>query len=346
MTIKYTTGSWNPVVGCSPIASGCKYCYAAREASTRLAHLPAYEGLTKDGNWTGLLRERDAKTWQVPLRRQKPQTYFVCSTSDLFHESIYPAWIDRAWATMALSPRHTFDVLTKRADRASEHLNDPQFSRRVSLWVDVIRRQMPANNQCHEITVPNLAIQPLRNVRLGASASTSADLRKQINGLRTAPANIRWLSLEPLIKEMSLAAEGILPHEASWEATEPSPSGKSQGTCMTCARVSPGFEKVCRTIGMVTYPIDWIVIGGESGPNARPFHVEWGLKLVAEAKFANVPVYFKQLGSNAYLNGQPYPTKHRKGEDPKEWPDDELRTQQHPEFTQIVHDGATKLTFT
>jgi len=292
-----------------------------------LAHLPDYADLAKDGKWTGVVRFRPQRAFD-PIRKRKPQTYFVCSTSDIFHPSVERPWIDKVWATMSLSPHHTFDVLTKRAERAAEYLSDPELGSRLRLWMQDIQMQFP-KHPCRTIELPDLSLKPLANVRLGASASTAKDLKEQVRWLKQAPARVRWLSLEPLLEPISLAAEGVLPHMAQWVDTDPSPSGRQQGRCTVCGRVSPGFEKVCSTYGMIDSLIDWIVIGGESGPKARPFNIEWAMTIIKQARFANVPVYMKQVGANAWLGNKFFRTVHPKGEDPTEWPK-ELFVQQEP----------------
>jgi protein gp37 len=103
--IEWTDATWNPIVGCTHVSAGCDNCYAAREASGRLAHLPAYAGLAVDGKFTGkvnLLAER----LDQPVRWAKPRMVFVNSMSDLFHPGVGVYFTARVFAIMLLTPRH------------------------------------------------------------------------------------------------------------------------------------------------------------------------------------------------------------------------------------------------
>ena len=124
--IEWTDETWNPIVGCSLVSPGCTNCYAMTQANRirRLQKDPPsspYFGTTKIVNgkpvWTGKVALALDRTLLEPLRRRKPTVYFVNSMGDLFHEDVPDAWIDRVFAVMALTPRHTFIVLTKRAKR-------------------------------------------------------------------------------------------------------------------------------------------------------------------------------------------------------------------------------------
>src|SRR5690606_6198863 len=122
--IECTQRTWNPIVGCSIVSPGCTNCYAMQMAARiermnpRLEH---YKGLTKRVNgkavWTGTLALAPGKTLLEPLRTKKPTMWFVNSMSDLFHEDVPDEWIDRVFAVMALTPQHTYQVLTKRSAR-------------------------------------------------------------------------------------------------------------------------------------------------------------------------------------------------------------------------------------
>ncbi len=124
--IEWTEDTWNPVTGCSRVSAGCDHCFAAR-ISHRFAHTKAYEGLTVlNGNgyrhFNGtvrLLPERLAD----PIKRKRPTTWFVNSMSDPFHEKVPFEFIDKVMAVMAFTPRHTYQVLTKRPQRMEEYLS-------------------------------------------------------------------------------------------------------------------------------------------------------------------------------------------------------------------------------
>ena len=120
--IEWTDATWNPIVGCSIVSPGCTNCYAMQMAARIETMRPShYDGTTKkvNGNavWTGKVALAPDTILTAPLRWKRPRKIFVNSMGDLFHESIPDADIDRAFAVMALSPQHTFQVLTKRAER-------------------------------------------------------------------------------------------------------------------------------------------------------------------------------------------------------------------------------------
>jgi len=123
--IEWTDATWNPITGCAIDTPGCINCYAMRLAGTRLKHHPSRKGLTKmvKGKpvWTGEVRLNEAWLKQ-PLQWARPRRIFVCAHGDLFYESVPDEWIDKVFAVMALASRHTFQVLTKRADRMRAYI--------------------------------------------------------------------------------------------------------------------------------------------------------------------------------------------------------------------------------
>ena len=134
--IAWSEATWNPIAGCSKISAGCKNCYAIRDAG-RLAgnantNIAAkYEGVTKNGNWTGNINLAADTTIRQPMRWSRPRLIFVNSMSDLFHESIPLNWIDLIFAVIAMCPQHVFQVLTKRVDRMNNYLNSPETRTRI-----------------------------------------------------------------------------------------------------------------------------------------------------------------------------------------------------------------------
>ena len=168
-TIEWTDATWNPVAGCTVISPGCTNCYAMRMAA-RLESMAVekYKGLTRRSGgrsvWTGKIR-LDQKSLDAPKMWSKPKKIFVNSMSDLFHEAVPPAFVARVWNVMADTPRHTYQILTKRPDRMADICN-----------------QLPA----------------LKNVWLGTSVE-NADYLDRIEQLRKVRATIRFISFEPLI---------------------------------------------------------------------------------------------------------------------------------------------------
>jgi protein gp37 len=156
--IEWTESTWNPVTGCTKVSPGCKHCYAERMAE-RLQAM----GQTNYVN--GFELSLQPHMLDLPLSWKKPQTIFVNSMSDLFHEEVPLTYIRRVFDVMERCPQHRFQVLTKRAARLAE-------------------------------LAPRLPWPP--NVWMGVSVE-SAQYRWRIRALREVPAAVRFLSLEPLL---------------------------------------------------------------------------------------------------------------------------------------------------
>jgi protein gp37 len=136
--IEWTDKTWNPVVGCTKVSAGCKNCYAKALHDQR--HKAHVEGKAVPAQYANpfevvqLMPER----LRDPLSWRKPQRVFVNSVSDLFHEDIPDEFIDKVFAVMALTPEHTYQVLTKRPERMAEYSRDPQTPYRVARQIDVL----------------------------------------------------------------------------------------------------------------------------------------------------------------------------------------------------------------
>jgi protein gp37 len=214
-TIEWTEATWNPVRGCTKISAGCKFCYAERFAERFrgvIGH-PYAQGFD-----LRLVPERLAD----PLRWTAPRTIFVNSMSDLFHPGVPDDFISRVFEVMKLARWHTFQVLTKRADRLrdllSTKLNDA--SQYDHIW-------------------------------WGVSVENKRDGLPRIEQLHRTSAPVRFLSIEPLLEDL-------------------------------------GAVNLTR--------LSWVIVGGESGPGARPMKKEWVLSLRAQCRAAGVPFFFKQWG--------------------------------------------------
>ena len=157
-SIEWTNATWNPVTGCTKISPGCKHCYAERMAK-RLQAM----GQANYANGFELTLQKHML--EVPLRWRKPRLVFVNSMSDLFHKDVPTRFIKQVFETMEQASQHTFQVLTKRADRLRE-----------------IASELPWPE----------------NVWMGVSVE-NADYLHRIDDLRAVPASVRFLSLEPLL---------------------------------------------------------------------------------------------------------------------------------------------------
>jgi len=209
-TIEWTEATWNPVTGCTKVSFGCRNCYAER-----MAHRLKAMGLAKYRNGFRVTTHEDVLA--EPLKWKQPRLIFVNSMSDLFHEDVPASFIERVFEVMGLARQHTFQVLTKRPERAAA------MSDRLP-WT--------------------------ANVWLGVSIESSRWLPR-LSSLKEAGAYVKFLSLEPLL--------GPLPD-------------------------------------LTLQEIDWVIVGGESGPGARPMREDWVKEIRDKCINDQVPFFFKQWG--------------------------------------------------
>ena len=277
--IEWTDATWNPITGCSVVSAGCKHCYAMRLAGTRLRHHPSRAGLTRETSagpvWTGKVRLNEAWLDQ-PVRWKKPRRIFVCAHGDLFHPAVPVEWIDQVFAVMALAPQHTFQVLTKRPGRMRNYLTDHAAGGR-HIWVAAQALKMPRGTK----PAPGW---PIPNVWLGVSVEDQATADERIPLLLDTPAAVRWISAEPLLDPLDLS-------NIPWPASHVSFPDSDDITALRPALVELEGTR-----------IDWVVAGGESGPDARPSHPDWFRSLRDQCQLASkrsgvgVPFFFKQWG--------------------------------------------------
>jgi protein gp37 len=279
--IQWTEQTWNPVVGCSIHSPGCTNCYAmsmARRIEAMNEALQAegksgaahYAGTTKvvNGNpvWTGKLALAPEHILLEPYRRRKPTTYFVNSMGDLFHEDAPDDWIDEVFAIMGRCDDgdrgHTFQVLTKRAQRMHDYMNSPRAHK---AW------------NGHRL---GTEAWPPRNVWLGVSAERQKEGEERIPLLLQTPAAVRFVSAEPLIGPLDLMM--LKTGDRVYDAL--------QG----CIGTSVGDGEYDG--GQPCPKLDWVIVGGESGKGARPMSPAWAKLLRDECDASGVPFFFKQWG--------------------------------------------------
>jgi protein gp37 len=208
--IEWTESTWNPLTGCTKVSQGCKHCYAERMAK-RLQAM----GLEKYRNGFRLTLHPDVL--EEPLQWTKPQMIFVNSMSDLFHQDVPLEFIHQIFDVMYRAHWHTFQVLTKRAERLLE--------------------------------LDSALVWPV-NVWMGVSVENS-DYIERVHSLQRTHAQTKFLSCEPLL--------GALPN-------------------------------------LPLMGIQWVIVGGESGPGARPVERKWVTDIRDQCLRANVPFFFKQWG--------------------------------------------------
>lgn len=329
--IEWTDATWNVVNGCSLASPGCTNCYAMKLAGTRMKNHPTRAGLTQDTKtgpvWTGEVRFNEAVLTQ-PLRWKRPRRIFVCAHGDLFHENVPDEWIDQVFAVMALAPQHTFQVLTKRSDRMREY---------------IARRGASPSLPSHEIMAAMDGISrdkwpdlrwPLSNVWLGVSVEDQARADQRIPDLLATPAAVRWLSCEPLLGPVDLRwiaepddeKDGAIDALLGCNWIDNSHTNRGE----VFRPVRPGHEDrlmrrwVCSSEAdiLAGRKIDWVVVGGESGPGARPMHPDWARSLRDQCQAAGVAFHFKQWGDwfpYGEIDAEGHHNSRTKGEKTGDW---------------------------
>src|SRR5262249_10167877 len=213
--IEWTDATWNPVRGCTKISPGCKHCYAATFAE-RFRGVPGHP--YEQGFDLRLVPEKLVD----PLSWRSSKMIFVNSMSDLFHKDVPNHYINDVAEAMCSANWHTYQVLTKRSERLREML-------------------------CGSLAFA--ASQP--HIWWGVSVEDKKHGLPRVEHLRTTPAKVRFLSIEPLLEDL----------------------GEIDLTGM-----------------------HWVIVGGESGPGARPVHPDWVRGIQRQCQAAAVPFFFKQWG--------------------------------------------------
>ncbi|MFI5973587.1 DUF5131 family protein [Streptomyces sp. NPDC051452] len=272
--IEWADRVWNPVTGCTKVSPGCDNCYAEN-----IAHRFAGSKAFPDGFKVTLHDDR----LDQPYRWKKPGRVFVNSMSDLFHDSVPDQFITRIFDVMeaGLNRRHTFLVLTKRHARMRSFMQARQrakqeYAAKFDQCPTEAMRNSPAARDARA-----RAAGPPANIWLGVSVENQrwADIR--IPALLETPAAIRFLSCEPLLSPVNLVAA----------AGQRGCHGAHHGVGTAGCPRSPHHHHDDRCTR-----IDWVIVGGESGPRARPMHPQSARDLRDECQQAGVPFFFKQWG--------------------------------------------------
>lgn len=276
--ISWTDATWNTIVGCSKVSEGCHNCYAESLALRyKWSEHPWAERYAAEN-----VKLKPNKL-DLPFRWKEPKRVFVNSLSDVFHPLVPFEYIDKMFAVMALSPQHTFQILTKRPERMREYMTADDRKLRVVIdALDEIKTTGPGKaaframqeRAIKEGVVPKW---PLENVWLGTSVE-NARWRNRIDELRQTPAAVRFLSCEPLLGSMT-----------DWSKVEVEP------------------HELGRTFFDLT-GIDWVIVGGESGPKRRPYDMAWAREIRDACVAKGTGFFYKQ--SAAFRSGHhPYLTE-------------------------------------
>lgn len=316
--IEWTDDTWNPVSGCTRVSAGCDHCYAVM-MTKRLEAMgkPKYAGLVNigKGHFNGVVKcHEDALL--IPLKARKPRRWFVNSMSDLFHKEVPFEFIDKVFAVMALCPHHTFQILTKRPERMAEYLDRPPLieSEREEIAIQladaysmergpVLANRLEAFKRRHAVIFNGELIHAdyrRPNVWLGTSVEDQSTADERIPQLLRCPAAVRFLSCEPLLGAVDFYGGDVVVCKAcgSYLADDedsdfkPCPCG-----CTHYVWDTPTDKASLEDIEDPSeLGIHWVIVGGESGPGARPMHPDWARSLRDQCEAAGVPYFFKQWG--------------------------------------------------
>jgi protein gp37 len=288
-SIEWTDRPWTCVRGCSRVSEGCRSCYAERIAVRFSGPGKPYEGFADvprrhsqtgtatcgvRGHWTGRV-ELIPEKLDEPLHWRKPRRVFVNSMSDLFHEALPDEAIDRVFAVMALSV-HTFQILTKRADRMRQYMESR--SRSAEYWKAAVPRGWSLNSY-HGI---RLVPFPLPNVWLGVSVENQEQADIRVPLLLQTPAAVRFVSYEPALGPVYMPGVSDC---------------RCRGKDEFAHKHYADLPNRCARCGCSGYTnLDWLIVGGESGPGARPFQLAWARSVRDQCRDAGVAFFYKQGG--------------------------------------------------
>ena len=287
--IAWTDATWNVLRGCSRISAGCQRCYAERDAGRMSSG--AYDGLVKkmgdEWRWTGEVRFVP-ELLDVPLRWRRPRRIFVNSMSDMFHEKVERSWLDAIFGVMARAVHergHSFQVLTKRPERMCDELKRYAAHYDAGDLSDMLG---PDDGY----TPFDDAWFPFKGIWLGVSVEDQATADARIPRLLQTPAAVRFVSYEPAL-----------------EAVDFTRLRNDWGGSVDMVIDALGGKTVAAWCGRRTVPdydigvkLDWLILGGESGPGHRPLEIAWVDSVAAQCQAANIPLFVKQ--DSGYRAGQ------------------------------------------
>lgn len=291
--IEWTDATWNPVTGCTRVSAGCDHCYAvAMTHRLEGASLGApggqrdrgkiglkYAGLTVvngkgERHFNGKVRCHE-DVLRTPFFWKKTRRIFVNSMSDLFHPYVPFEFIDTVFAVMSLCPQHTFQILTKRPERMFAWFG--RYAAMPARLAYRVGEEASRFLDCAKGGAANWTDDgALSNVWLGTSVENQQTADQRIPYLLSCPAAVRFVSYEPALGPVDFKM-------------------RPNGDRSICCQCGERHEGSC-----FDHPhhrgLDWIIVGGESGPGARPMHSNWARAVRDQCKAASIPMFFKQWG--------------------------------------------------
>jgi protein gp37 len=304
--IEWTDHTWNPWIGCTKVSPGCAHCYAEGESKRR--------GWAQWGK--GKERHRtSANYWKQPLawnakaevrikKDERRRRVFCASLADWLDDEVPIEWFIDLLYLIDQTPNLDWLLLTKRPENF-----EPRMQEALS-----------ALGHCGG-WIDGFAPE---NVWIGTSVEDQKRADERIPLLLGIPAKIRFLSCEPLLAQVTLT---MLHYDG-----------------ITNVNALEGRHGVIQPMRGECAKVDWVIVGGESGPGARPCNVEWIRGIVAQCKAASTPVFVKQLGANIRVLNKAFgfidtvKLHDRKGGDPSEWPAD-LRLREFPKRSRRAADN-------
>ena len=282
--IEWTDATWNPLRAenpatgkaghhCVKISPACAHCYAA-SMNKRLGTGLDYSSSSPAEVYL------DIKALQQPRRWSRARKIFVCSMTDLFLHNYTDQQIAKVFAVMALHPRHTFQVLTKRPKRMHEWFRWIARQcvscgcKRDALDANIVYQFIDDEEAGEQVSRDDFpAVWPLPNVQIGVTAENQQYADERIPWLLKCPAAVRFLSCEPLLGPTTF-------RWAKWDDWK-----GADGEQRPAVDEYDGLRM-----------LDWVIAGGESGQQARPMHPDWARGLRDQCLAAGVPFFFKQWG--------------------------------------------------
>lgn len=293
--IEWADATVNVINGCDVVSPGCKHCYAMKQAH----RFPVRQGLTRKTAggmvWTGEVRFHEPALQQV-LRWRRPRKIFWNAHGDTFHKDVPDEWIDRCFAAMAATPQHIHQVLTKRPERMRRYCDRITSATGAGAICDQMVL-LGFIEQARAFLPRQAELSHLPNVWLGVSVEDQLRADERIPILLDTPAAIRWLSMEPLLGQVDLSR--------FLQAVHHHPANRNRDSEAMMALIKAARDRMGGGI-------DWVVLGGESGPKARPMDPRWARAIRDQCAAAGVPFLFKQWGEW----GHPRPPIRMQGDPP------------------------------